>query len=226
MLEIFSSVFSFCQIKAFYKWKYTFYRLCVRNPDPGFLQFGCTLEKWQWRYDFLAWGHHCVFWCCFVSLFKFTCWSNFYVVITTGSGVMTNFFYKGLTRNPETGNTPVWVLPDIWRLVWVGNIKFVTNVSNNILLNAKKCQGYCFCLFLVIKGKPTGEGGDKIPPPHTHPTPPPPWWGLKHIDGNKIIRHSSDKPSNWIEIFTQLRSVQVTTLEPTITLVGPTLAQY
>ena len=25
-------------------------------------------------------------------------------------------FYKGLTRNPEIGNTPVQVLPNIWRL--------------------------------------------------------------------------------------------------------------
>ena len=35
--------------------------------------------------------------------------------IITGSGVITIFFYKGLTRNPEIGNTPVWVLPNICR---------------------------------------------------------------------------------------------------------------
>ena len=29
------------------------------------------------------------------------------VNIMTGSGVMTIFVYKGLTRNPEIGNTPV-----------------------------------------------------------------------------------------------------------------------
>ena len=28
----------------------------------------------------------------------------------TGSGVLTIFVYKGLTRNPEIGDTPVWVL--------------------------------------------------------------------------------------------------------------------
>ena len=28
---------------------------------------------------------------------------------------MTIFLYKGLNRNPEIGNTPVWVLPIIWK---------------------------------------------------------------------------------------------------------------
>ena len=31
----------------------------------------------------------------------------------TGSGVMTIFFYKELTRNLENGNTPAGVLPNI-----------------------------------------------------------------------------------------------------------------
>ena len=31
---------------------------------------------------------------------------------------MTIFSYKGLTRNPEIENTPVWILPNIWRLGW------------------------------------------------------------------------------------------------------------
>ena len=35
------------------------------------------------------------------SLIKFSYWSKFHVSIITGSGVMTIFFYKGLTRNPE-----------------------------------------------------------------------------------------------------------------------------
>ena len=29
---------------------------------------------------------------------------------------MTILFYNGLTRNPEIINTPIWVLPNIWRL--------------------------------------------------------------------------------------------------------------
>ena len=43
----------------------------------------------------------------FVSLAKFSYWSKFHVNIITGSGVMTIFFYKGLSRNAEIGNTPV-----------------------------------------------------------------------------------------------------------------------
>ena len=43
-------------------------------------------------------------------------WSKFHVNIMTDSGVITIFISKGLTRNPEIGNTPVYVLPNIWRL--------------------------------------------------------------------------------------------------------------
>ena len=73
-------------------------------------------------------------------------------------------FIKGLTRNPEILNTSVWVLSDIWRLGRVMDTKFCTNVSNRILLNAAKYQGYSLCRFWVIKGKPTGGGGINLPP--------------------------------------------------------------
>ena len=105
-----------------------------------------------------------VFWRCFAFLVKFRYWSKFYVNIVTGSGIMRIFFYKWLTRNPEIGNTPVWVLPNIWRLGWLMDTKCGTNVSNRMLLNAAKVQGYSFYRFWVIKGKPTG-GGVKLPLP-------------------------------------------------------------
>ena len=101
-------------------------------------------------------------WRCFVSLVKFSHWSKFPVNIITGSGITTIFFYKGLTRNPEIGNSPVWVLPNIWRLGRVMNSKLGTNVSNRMLLNAAKFQGYSFYCFWVIKRKPTGERGVKF----------------------------------------------------------------
>ena len=44
---------------------------------------------------------------CSVSLVKFSYWSKFHVNITTDFGVMTIFFYEGLTRNLGIGNTPV-----------------------------------------------------------------------------------------------------------------------
>ena len=79
-------------------------------------------------------------------------------------------FIRDLTRKPGFGNTPFWVLPNIWSLGQVGNTKFGTNASNKILVNVVKCQGYSFDRFWGIKGKPTRGGGmgGKI----TVPTPP------------------------------------------------------
>ena len=44
-----------------------------------------------------------------------------------------------------------------------------TNVSNKMLLNTGKSQVYRFYHFSIIKGKPKGGEGVKLPPP-THPT--------------------------------------------------------
>ena len=103
-----------------------------------------------------------LFWRCFVSPVKFSYWSKFHVNIIFGSGIMTIFFYKRLTRNPEIENTLFWVLTNIWRPERVMDTKFGTNVSNRTLLNTTKLQGYSFYSSWVIKGKPTG--GVKLPP--------------------------------------------------------------
>ena len=111
------------------------------------------------------------FWRCIVSLVKFSYWFKFHVNIITGSGIITIFFYWGLTSQ-KSGNQkyPVWVLPNIWRLGQVMDTKFGTNVSNKILLNAAKFQGYSFW---VIKGKPTWGRGGKITLPPRPPFPRP-----------------------------------------------------
>ena len=106
--------------------------------------------------------------CGLVSLVKFSYWSKFHVNFIIGSGITTIFFYKGLTRYPEIGNTPVWVLPNIWRLGQVINTKFGTNISNRMLLNTEKFQGYSFYRFWVIKGKQTGGVKITPSPSHTH----------------------------------------------------------
>ena len=80
----------------------------------------------------------------FVSLVKLSFWSKFHVNIVTGSGIMTIFFYKGLTRNPEIGNTPVSILPNNRKLGQVMGTKVCTNVSNKMLLIAAKVQGCSF----------------------------------------------------------------------------------
>ena len=84
---------------------------------------------------------------------------------------MSIFFNNGLTRKPEIGNTPAWVLPNIWRLERVRDTKFGTDVSDEMLLNTAKSQVYNFYSFWVIKGEPTmgGGGRDEIAP---HPPPP------------------------------------------------------
>ena len=64
--------------------------------------------------------------------------------------------YKGLTRNPEMGNTHTWIFPAAWRLGKVTKTIFGTNVSNEKLLNAATCQSYSFHRFGVIKEKPAG----------------------------------------------------------------------
>ena len=81
---------------------------------------------------------------------------NFFaVVLFLLSSLVTgpSFFYKGLTRNSEIGNTSVWVLTNIWRLGRVMDTKFGMNVFNRMLLNAAKFQCYSFYCFSVIKGK-------------------------------------------------------------------------
>ena len=60
-------------------------------------------------------------------------------------------FYKGLNRNPEIWDTPVWVLPNIWRVGRVRNATFGTNVSNMMLPNVWKYKGYSFYRFWIIK---------------------------------------------------------------------------
>ena len=69
-----------------------------------------------------------------------------------------------MIKNQGIGNTLVWVLSNIWILRQVRCHKFGANVSNKMLLNAVKCQGYRFYCFWVIKGKSTG-GGNTFPPP-------------------------------------------------------------
>ena len=57
----------------------------------------------------------------------------------------------------------IWilVLPSIWRLGRVMDNKFDKNVSNRMLLNPAKFQGYNFYCFWIIKGKPTS--GVEVP---------------------------------------------------------------
>ena len=89
----------------------------------------------------------------FVPLVKLSYWSKFHVNIITDSGIITVFFYKGLTRNPEIGNIPVWFLPNIWRLGKVMDTKFGTNIPNKILRNAAKFRITALTAFELLREK-------------------------------------------------------------------------
>ena len=156
-LEIFCFFFIFCKIKGWIHNEYisfTDYASRIQLQDCSKLAV-----NWKKGNDFTILRHEVMvkcFWRCFISRVKFSYWSKFHVNSITGSGVITISFYKGLTRNPE-------VLPNIWRLVRVKSSRFSMNVTNKMLLNVAKCQGYGFYRFWVIKGKP--NGAVKLPPP-------------------------------------------------------------
>ena len=156
VVEAFSSVFGFCTTKGYYYWKHNFCRLCVRNPVSGLFQIGQNSKKWQWRHNFPTWPQRQIF----LTLFCFSCQAKVLVQVSCQ--------YHHWFWNPEIGNFPVWVLPNIWRLEQVVDTKIGMNVSNRMLLNATKFQGNSFYCFWVIKGNPT-EGRVKLPPsPHLY----------------------------------------------------------
>ena len=54
------------------------------------------------------------------------------------------FFYNQLTRNLEIGNIPIWVAPSICWLGQVRDTNLAQIISNKMLVNNAKCQGYSF----------------------------------------------------------------------------------
>ena len=76
--------------------------------------------------------------------------------------VITICFYKGLTRNPKTGNIFTWVFPNIWKLAQIRHTKLGANVSNKILVNAAKYKGY---RFYRLKNQNQQAGGGDCPLP-------------------------------------------------------------
>ena len=133
----------------------------IRLPDCSKLAI-----NWKNDHDVTICRHSVnikLFWRSHVSLVKFCYCSKFHVNIITRSKVMAILVYKGLTKNPEIGNTLVWVLPNTWRLERVRDTKFGTNVCNVTECFKMPRLGYSFYCFWVIKVKPT-EVRVKLPP--------------------------------------------------------------
>ena len=125
--------------------------------DAGFQ----IAPNWPWSRkmtmpsQFAAITSSSIFWRCFVSLVKFSYWPKFHVNIITGSGLW-HFFSQGIDQKPGNRKYPGQSFVQYLETGWVRDIKLSTDISNEILLNTTKCQGYILDYFWVIKGKPTG----------------------------------------------------------------------
>ena len=115
--------------------------------ESGWLQIGHKSEKWRWRHNLSTWRHRHIL----LTVFCFSCQVLLLLRVSCQyhhrSRVMTIFFYKGLIRNPEIRNTPVQGLTNIWGLEQVRVTKFCTDVSNEMLLKAAKCEEYILYRF-------------------------------------------------------------------------------
>ena len=125
-------------------------------PESGFYCKNDNDVKICWHdiiFDF--------FWRPFVSLINFSYWLNFHVNIITGFGVMTIFFFNGLTIYPEIGINTIWVLPNNWRLGQIKNTKFGINFLMKCYWMLQNVRGYNFYRFWVTKVKPTGRAKER-----------------------------------------------------------------
>ena len=84
--------------------------------------------------DVKVWWHDVIvknFWHYFVCLVNLSHWSKLHVNIIAASGIMTVFFYMGLTSNLKIRNNFVRVLSIPWRLMWV-RVKFLANSNKKM----------------------------------------------------------------------------------------------
>ena len=118
--------------------------------------------------DFTICRHDAIvksFWHCFVSLVKFSFWFKIHVNIITGLGVTTIFLYKGLTRNLEIRNTPIWVFPNIWRLAQFSHTKFDTHVSKKYYWMLRNARVIDFTVSELLRENQLG--GERVVPVST-----------------------------------------------------------
>ena len=114
------------------------------------------------------------FWLCFVSLVKFSYWSTFHVNIFTGSGIMTIFFYKGLTRNPEI-EIPFFEFCSVsgdWGKLWKLNLQQVSLIECYWMLQNSRVTAFTVSELL----RENQLGRVKLPP-----SPSPPRLGLSNF---------------------------------------------
>ena len=98
------------------------------------------------------------FWCCFVSLVKFSYWSKFHVNIVTRSGIMTIFFYKGLTRNWKSEILPSEFFPisGDWGQLWIPNLAQMSLIEYYWMLQNFRVTA--FTVFELLRENQLGVG--------------------------------------------------------------------
>ena len=99
------------------------------------LQIGHKSEKGEWRHNFPIWHNRWILFTSPLLLLSTLIAGPSFMSISWQVllwQVMTFFEYKGLARNLKIENTPVSVLPNIWRLGQVRDTRFDANVSNKI----------------------------------------------------------------------------------------------
>ena len=125
------------------------YVLQTMRPEPGF-RISHKLQKWQWRHNF-CWHDVIVniFLRCFVYVVNFNYWSKFYINVITGSGIMTIFVYKGLTRNLEIGNTPFefWLISGDWGKLGTPNLSRMPLMKLFWMLQNARVKAFTFSEF-------------------------------------------------------------------------------
>ena len=143
-------------------WKYKFYRLCViRLLDRSKL---AIYRKMTITSQFADMTSSSNFFDAILFLLSSLVTGSSFMSIPSLALELWQFTF--IRDWPEIRNTPIWALPNIWRLGRVKNNKLATDVPNEIFPDDAKFQGYSFYHFWVIKGKLTG--GIKLSPPsHT-----------------------------------------------------------
>ena len=109
----------------------------------------------------MTWRHRKFFWRRFVSLVNFSYWSKFHVNIIIGSGVMTIFFYKGLTRNLESQIAPFEFCPVSGDLGELGmpNLAWMSLVKCYWMLQNARVTGFTVSELLRENQQERGGGG-------------------------------------------------------------------
>ena len=105
------------------------------------------------------------------SLVEFSYWYKFNISIIIGFGIMTIFFYKGLTRNPEIPLPKFCPISGDWGKLWIPNL---------VRMSLTKCywmlQNAMVAAFTVFELLRENQQMVKFSPPPRHP---PPRLGLK-----------------------------------------------